>query len=158
MIDFLAACYNSPHWVFIALGGILLIAELLGTGGYALWSGIAAIAVGLIVWILPLSWPILWILFAIFTLTSAYLWWLWLKKNGQDKASKGEINQPQQDLIGIRTYVTQAVINGSGRVKIKDGSWSAQCNKDLPVGELVEVIAVDGLILTIKPTNTDHRN
>lgn len=153
MNDFLSAIYSSPHWVFIALGGILLIAELLGTGGYGLWSGIAAIVVGLIAWIFPLSWPILWILFAIFTLISAYLWWLWLKKNGQDKASKGEINQPQLDLIGTRTFVTNAVINGSGRVKIKDGSWSAKCDIDLPVGESVEVIGVEGLILTVKPIN-----
>ena len=55
MSDFLMVIYDSPHWVFIALGGLLLIAELLGTGGYALWSGIAAIAVGLIAWILPLD-------------------------------------------------------------------------------------------------------
>ncbi|MCO6559886.1 MAG: NfeD family protein, partial [Gilliamella sp.] len=103
MTDFFMVFYSSPHWVFIALGGILLIIELLGTGGYGLWSGIAAIIVGLIAWILPLSWPILWILFAILTLVSAYLWWLWLKKQGKDKSSKGEINQPQQDLIGIKT-------------------------------------------------------
>ena len=158
MNDFFAAIYYSPHWVFIALGGILLIAELLGTGGYALWSGIAAIIVGLIAWILPLSWPILWILFAILTLITAYLWWLWLRKNGKDIASKGEINQPQQDLIGIKTVVTQAVINGSGRVKIKDGSWSAKCDIDLPVGEPVEVIAVNGLILTIMHINASHKN
>ncbi|OCG09093.1 hypothetical protein A9G13_03305 [Gilliamella sp. wkB178] len=153
MIDFLTAIYYSPHWVFIALGGLLLIAELLGTGGYALWTGIAAIIVGLIAWILPLSWPVLWLLFAIFTIISAYLWWLWLRKNGKDKSSKGEINQPQQDLIGIKTVVTEAVVNGFGRVKIKDGSWSARCDNDLPIGELVEVIAVDGLTLTIKPVS-----
>jgi Membrane protein implicated in regulation of membrane protease activity len=119
MTDFLMVIYNSPHWVFFALGGILLIAELLGTGGYALWSGMAAIIVGLIAWILPLSWPVLWILFAIFTLISAYLWWAWLKKRDNNKSSKVEINQPQQELIGIRTIVTDAITNGSGRVKIK---------------------------------------
>ena len=29
MSDFLMVIYDSPHWVFIALGGLLLIAELL---------------------------------------------------------------------------------------------------------------------------------
>lgn len=151
MTDILTVIYNSPHWVFFILGGTLLIAELLGTGGYSLWSGIAAIVVGLIAWILPLSWPVLWILFAIFTLVSAYLWWLWIKKSGQSKPNSNEINQPQQDLIGIKTLVTDAIINGSGRVKIKDGTWPAQCNINLPVGHAVEVIAVNGLVLTVQP-------
>ena len=153
MTDFLMVIYNSPHWIFIALGGILLIAELLGTGGYALWSGIAAIIVGLIAWVIPLSWSVLWILFAIFTLISAYLWWVWLKKRDNNKSSKVEINQPQQELIGIRTIVTDAITNGSGRVKIKDGTWSAKCNQDLEVGHPVEVIAVEGIILKVKALN-----
>lgn len=153
MTDFLTVIYDYPHWVFIALGGILLILELLGTSGYGLWSGIAAIVVGLIAWVVPLSWPILWILFAIFTLVSAYLWWVWLKKHGKDKSGKSEINQPQQELIGIKTIVTEAIINGSGRVKIKDGTWSAKCNQDLEIGQSVEVIAVDGLVLKVKALN-----
>lgn len=150
MTDFLSALYYSPHWVFLALGGILLIAELLGTGGYALWSGIAAIVVGVIAWIAPLPWPVLWILFAIFTLISAYIWWLWLKRNGNDKAKKGQLNQPQQDLIGIKTIVVESIINGSGRVKIKDGTWSAKCETNLVTGTPVEVVAVDGLTLLVR--------
>lgn len=151
MTDFALIIYNSPHWVFFILGGILLIAELLCSGGYLLWSGIAAIIVGLIAWCLPLSWPILWILFSIFTLVSAYIWWGWLKKKGQDRSSKGEINQPQQDLIGTKTVVTKAIVNGSGRVKIKDGTWSATCDKDLPVGQVVIVTSVDGITLNVEP-------
>jgi inner membrane protein len=151
MTDSFIVIYNSPHWIFMALGGILLIIELLGTAGYGLWSGIAAIVVGLIAWVVPLSWTTLWILFAIFTLISAYLWWVWLKKRGKDKSDKGELNQPQQELIGIRTTVTDAITNGSGRVKIKDGTWSAKCNEDLEVGQHVIVTAVNGLTLTVKP-------
>jgi inner membrane protein len=153
MTDFFMVFYNSPHWVFIALGGILLIAELIGTSGYGLWAGCAAIIVGLMAWALPLSWSTLWILFAILTVISAYLWWFWLRRNGQDKSSKSEINQPQQDLIGIKTIVTVPIINGSGRVKIKDGTWPAKCNQDLNAGQYVEVISVDGLTLYVQPLN-----
>lgn len=153
MTNFLTVIYNSPNWVFFTLGGILLIAELLGSGGYSLWSGIAAIAVGLIACILPLSWPILWILFSIFTLVSAYLWWAVLKKRDENKSQKNQINQPQQELIGVKTVVTDAIINGYGRIKIKDGTWSAKCNKDLEVGQLVEVISIDGVILNVQPLN-----
>lgn len=150
MTEFLSAIYTNPHWVFIALGGVLLIIELLGTGGYSLWSGISAFIVGLIVWIVPIAWPLLWLLFAIFTMVTAYAWWVWLKKHGGDKAEKGTLNQPQLDLIGITTVVVQPITNGYGRVKIKDGTWSANCNVDLDVGARVIVVAVDGIMLKVE--------
>lgn len=150
MTEFLSVIYENPHWFFIALGGVLLIIELLGTGGYSLWSGISAFIVGIIAMILPLSWPMLWILFAIFTLLTAYLWWIWLKRNNKDKSTKGQLNQPQQDLIGIRTIVVEPIKNGSGRIKIKDGTWSAICNEDLDIGQQVIVTEVNGIILTVE--------
>ncbi|WP_392551780.1 NfeD family protein [Orbus wheelerorum] len=153
MTEFLSVIHSNPHWIFIALGGILLIIELLGTAGYSLWSGISAFIVGVIAWIIPLSWPILWLLFAIFTLATAYIWWLWLKKQGSDKAGKGTLNQPQKELIGIKTVVVEPIKNGYGRVKIKDGTWSANCDEDLAIGQQVEVIAADGLMLTVIKTN-----
>lgn len=149
MTEFLSAIYNNPHWVFIALGGVLLIIELLGTAGYSLWSGVSAFIVGFIAWLVPFSWPILWILFAIFTLITAYVWWLWLKKHGGDKSQEGTLNQPQKELIGIRTIVIEPIRNGSGRVKIKDGTWSASSNQDMDVGQKVEVTAVNGLTLEV---------
>ena len=30
-----------PHWFWLTLGGLLLAAEMLGTSGYLLWSGVA---------------------------------------------------------------------------------------------------------------------
>ncbi|RKS85234.1 hypothetical protein DES39_1744 [Orbus hercynius] len=149
MNEFLSAIYTSPHWVFIALGGVLLIIELLGTGGYSLWSGISALIVGIIAWVIPVSWAFLWILFAIFTLLTAYVWWVWLKKHGGDKAQKGTLNQPQNDLLGITTEVVEAIHHGRGRVKIKDGTWSATCDHDVAVGEMVTVVGVDGIILKV---------
>ena len=51
----LAAIVNHPHWFWLTLGGLLLIAEMLGSNGYLLWSGIAALTVGLIRWLLPFT-------------------------------------------------------------------------------------------------------
>lgn len=153
MTEFLLAVYANPHWVFVALGGILLIIELLGTGGYSLWSGISAFIVGFIAWVVQLSWPTLWILFAIFTLMTAYVWWVWLKKRGGDKAEKGTLNQPQKDLIGVRTVVVEPIKNGYGRVKIKDGTWLAVSDEDLEIGERVTVVDIDGIVLKVIKVN-----
>ncbi|BFO08708.1 hypothetical protein GGER_12180 [Serratia rubidaea] len=49
----LALITENPHWIWLSLGGLLLIAEMLGTGGYLLWSGVAAAIVGTLVWLFP---------------------------------------------------------------------------------------------------------
>jgi inner membrane protein len=141
----------SSSLVFWAMGGLLLIFELLVTGGYALWSGLAAILVGVIAWLFPqLPWSMLWLLWAIATLIIAYLWWLWLNSHSRHQQNQFELNQPQSELIGIKTVIVEPIVAGRGRVKINDGSWSANCDQDLPAGTLVEVIAVKGLVLQVQ--------
>ena len=152
MAEFLTALYSNPSWVFIALGGVLLIIELLGTGGYSLWSGISAFIVGSLAWIVPFSWSMLWILFAIFTLLTAYVWYLWLKRNGKDKSERGVLNQPQRDLIGLKTVVVEAIINGHGRIKVNDSTWMAKSEQNFNIGEYVTVVDFDGNILKVVKT------
>ncbi len=54
MLEQIAA---NPHWFWLSLGGLLLAAEMLGASGYLLWSGVSALVVGAIVWLLPqLGW------------------------------------------------------------------------------------------------------
>lgn len=53
MIELIVA---HPHAFWLSLGGLLLAAEMLGGNGYLLWSGVAAVITGLVVWLLPLDW------------------------------------------------------------------------------------------------------
>ena len=147
-----ATMNNSPHWFFLILSGILLIVELLGTSGYSLWSGVSAFFVAIIAWIIPFSWTSLWIIFAILTMVTAYVWFLWLKHKNMNQLKKRALNQPKSDLIGIKTVVVEAITNGNGRVKINDGTWMATSDQNLAVGERVKVVDVDGLILKVNKT------
>ena len=47
----IAAIAAHPHVFWLSLGGLLLAAEMLGAGGYLLWSGIAALVTGLLTWV-----------------------------------------------------------------------------------------------------------
>ena len=57
-----------PHIFWLSLGGLLLAAEMLGGNGYLLWSGVAAVITGLVVWLVPLGWEWQGVMFAILTL------------------------------------------------------------------------------------------
>ena len=71
-----------PHIFWLSLGGLLLAAEMLGGNGYLLWSGVAAVITGLVVWLLPLGWEWQGVMFAVLTLLAAWLWWKWLSRRG----------------------------------------------------------------------------
>ncbi len=139
---------THPVWFWLSLGGLLLAAEMLGAGGYLLWSGIAAVIVGIIAWLLPLGWQGQGLLFALLTITTAYLWWYWLTKFS---APSTLVNQRDHQLIGQRATLTEPTQDGYGRIKIGDGSWRIWSEIELPDGIEVEVMTVEGITLTVRP-------
>ncbi|HGM5808399.1 TPA: NfeD family protein [Serratia marcescens] len=149
MLELIAA---NPLWFWLSLGGVLLAAEMLGAGGYLLWSGVAALLVGALIWLLPpLSWAWQGMIFAVLTVVVAYLWWYWLRRRPAS-ASGGSpvLNQRNRQLIGTRATLTEPMHNGMGRINIGDSSWRAQAAEDLPAGTEVEVVAVEGVTLVIR--------
>ncbi len=149
MLEQIAA---NPQWFWITLGGLLLAAEMLGASGYLLWSGVSAVVVGVVVWLLPqLDWEWQGSLFAVMTIVVAYLWWYWLRKRPAAATSGSQVlNQRNRQLIGTRATLTEPMHNGFGRINIGDSSWRAQANEDLPIGTEVEVVAVEGVTLVIR--------
>lgn len=146
----LAALVNHPHWFWLTLGGLLLIAEMLGTSGYLLWSGIAALTVGLVRWALPFSWETQGVLFALLTLAAAFLWYRWLAHR-QQRQPDMHLNQRAQQMRGMSLTLSEGLVNGLGHVRIGDGSWRVQAEGDLPAGTRVVVTGVEGVTLRIVP-------
>lgn len=145
MIEWISA---QPALFWLCLGGLLLITEMLGTAGYLLWSGMATLCVSLITWILPISWPIQGILFAILTVISALLWHLWLKRRKLSKEAEN-LNQKTHQLIGVHAVLLSDTENGFSRVKLADGSWRVYSDTPLLAGDKVTVTAIDGITLQV---------
>jgi len=148
MIEMIVA---HPHVFWLSLGGLLLAAEMLGGNGYLLWSGVAAVITGLLVWLLPLGWEWQGALFAVLTLVAAWLWWRWLNRQVRSqKPADSALNQRGQQLVGKRYTLDDTLINGRGHVRIGDSSWPVVADDDLVAGTRVEVIAVEGITLRVK--------
>ncbi|MDD9340426.1 MAG: NfeD family protein [Providencia heimbachae] len=146
---------TQPAWFWLCLGGLLLIGELLGTGGYLLWSGIAAVLVGIIALALPsLGWEWQGLLFAIFTVVSALLWRKWL--SGRKNTKADNVNQISHKLIGVKARLLTDTEEGFSRVRLADGSWRVYSDIPLSVETEVVVIAVDGITLKVKPSLGDN--
>ena len=139
-----------PHWFWLTLGGLLLAAEMLGTSGYLLWSGIAAELVGLVEWLAPFSWTAQGTLFALLTLVCVYLWYRWMRHRERHQ-QPNSLNQRGNQLIGTHLTLDAPLINGIGHVKLGDSSWRVQADQDLPAGTQVIVTGVEGITLHITP-------
>ncbi|MCU5771955.1 NfeD family protein [Erwiniaceae bacterium BAC15a-03b] len=146
----LAEMIAHPHWFWLTLGGLLLAAEMLGTSGYLLWSGISAVLVGLLVWLLPLSWEWQGGIFALLIMVSALLWFRWMQRRDR-KQTPSTLNKRGSQMIGLHLTLQTPLVNGLGHVKIGDSSWRVQADNDLPAGSEVIVTAVEGITLRISP-------
>lgn len=148
MIETIAA---HPHVFWLSLGGLLLAAEMLGGNGYLLWSGVAAVVTGLLVWLLPFGWEWQGVLFAALTLIAAWLWWRWLSRQVRaQKPVDAALNQRGVQLIGKRYILDTTLVNGRGHVQVGDSSWPVVSEDDLIAGTRIEVIAVEGITLRVK--------
>ncbi|MFJ5851514.1 NfeD family protein [Enterobacter cancerogenus] len=148
MIELIVA---HPHAFWLSLGGLLLAAEMLGGNGYLLWSGVAAVITGLVVWLLPVGWEGQGVLFAVLTLVAAWLWWRWLNKRvSEQKPADAHLNQRGQQIVGRRFTLDTTLVNGRGHMRVGDSSWPVVADEDLAAGTQVEVMAVEGITLRVR--------
>lgn len=141
-----------PHIFWLSLGGLLLATEMLGGNGYLLWSGVAAVITGLVTWLLPISWEWQGVLFALLTLLAAWLWWRWMSNRvKRQRPGDSHLNQRGQQLIGSRFVLENTLVNGRGHMRVGDSSWPVSAEEDLTAGTKVEVVAIEGITLRIRP-------
>ena len=144
---------SAMHWLI--LGGVLLILELLGTAGYLLWLGAAAIAVAAATAIGNVSWHGQWLLFALLALLFTAGWWRWQRQRSRMQDVATPLNQRLQHYVGRDVLLLEPVQQGRSRVKLDDTVWSVRCEQPLGAGSQVRIIAVDGTLLTVSALTTD---
>lgn len=141
-------------WHWWVLGGALVILETFAPGAVFLWLGIAAGAVGLVlvVWPgLPLEAQLL--AFAALSLASVLGWRRWQSHRPQ-QGDDPTLNRRGAQLIGRRFGLVAPIVNGRGRIKVGDATWAVS-GPELPAGRVVEVIAVEGVVLRVQPTPSE---
>lgn len=136
---------TGTKWIII--GVVLLVLELLTGTTYILWPAAAALFVGIVTFILPLSWEMQ---FLIFFLASAVLLF-WGHKYLRPKMKGGEpsdLNDRARSMIGTRVKVIADFETGQGRVQLGDSQWRARVDEGTAsAGQEMRVVRVDGTTL-----------
>lgn len=140
---------HLSYWDWLALGVILLILEVFGAGGYLLWIGMAAVAVGVLTYLVPnLSWELQFLLFGLFAMATALYWWR-RQRSAVRESDQPLLNLRGQELIGKTFQVHEAIVDGRGKIKVADGVWLVK-GPEAPVGTRVRVVAQEGAVLRVE--------
>ncbi|MCH4884800.1 NfeD family protein [Pseudomonas sp. TMW22080] len=136
-------------WDWLALGTVLLILEVFGSGGYLLWVGLAALIVGGLTFLAPelpltLQLP----LFGVLAILTAVFWWRRQRGTGES-GDQPNLNRRGHELIGRTFIVQQAIVEGRGKIKVGDSVWMA-VGPDAPVGTSVRVTEQNGAVLSVE--------
>ena len=141
---------NLSFWDWLAFGTVLLILEVFGAGGYLLWIGLAAAAVGLLTYLLPdLPWAWQFFAFALLSLLTAVFWWRRQRSAAKPSDVPG-LNRRGSEFLGRTFVLHEAIVGGRGKIRAGDTLWLVR-GGDLPAGSTVRVTGQDGVLLIVEP-------
>lgn len=136
-------------WLAAALA--LGIAELLVPGVFLVFLAVAAAITGAIALALPdLPLPGQIGAFAAWSVATVLIGRRWYR-DFPVAGGDARLNDPAARLVGTLVEVEQEIAGGRGRVRVGDGAWPAR-GADAAAGALVRVVAVDGGVLVVAPT------
>jgi membrane protein implicated in regulation of membrane protease activity len=139
----------QPHWLWLAIGLLLAIAEIAIPGVFLIWMAGAALVTGVIAWIDPeLGLPALTVVFSVLAIAAVYLGRRYLLAHPVISADP-LMNDRGARLIGENVVVTSAIEGGSGKVKQGDSEWLAK-GPDAEPGTRMRVSGHDGTVLLVE--------
>ncbi len=137
------------HWHWWVLGIVLLIVEVFAPGAFFLWLAISAGLVGVLVLLVPaIPWVYQILAFAGFSVASIVLWRVYSKRY-PIRTEAPTLNRRAEQYVGRVFTLDQAVVNGSGKIRVDDSTWKIE-GADCPAGTRVRVTGADGVILRVE--------
>jgi membrane protein implicated in regulation of membrane protease activity len=141
----------STHYLWWILALLLIAGEVLLPGYFMLWIGLAAAAMGVVLWLVPsLGLLAQAVLFALLAFAAGVGFARGLRPKMERRTPGNErLNRRGEQMIGQRYELIEPIVNGRGKARVGDGQWLVS-GADLPVGTTVEVMAVDGTTLQVR--------
>ena len=139
-------------WIWLALAGGFLIAEILTMSLIFLSFSIAAI-VGAAAAALWADSPAQWIVFSIAALLTLFIFRPLMRKYLFRRSSDSKTGVDA--LIHLDATSLSEITTSSGFIRLRDETWSARCEVgSIPESVVVSVIRIDGAVAMVIPKNS----
>jgi inner membrane protein len=144
-METLYALGHNP-WYWLVLGAVFLCIEMTIPGVFMLWLGLAACATGLVIAVVPLSFPVYALVFSVCALMSVYAG---IRLQVKPSSKNTTLNNLENRMLNTIHTLDEPVTNGHGRLKVGDTYWQIASKTDVPIHAKVRVIKADGAILHV---------
>lgn len=140
---------GQAHWVWIALGVILCAGEMLTPGVFLIWVGLAMIVTGMLVAIIPMSFPVALLVFCALAIVLMLLGRKLYGASGKD-GDQPFLNRRSEGLVGRVYTLSDPIKGGEGSIVVNDTRWKVR-GPDMPAGTRIRVMGVeDALVLLVE--------
>jgi inner membrane protein len=137
-------------WAWMIIGAIFVGLELVVPGIFLLWVGLGAIAVGLLLTLLPdltLPWQLT--LFAVAMLASIRIGFV-VQRRSYAGPSDTHLNQELVSMLGQRYVAITDFDAGRGDIRVGDASYGVCGENDIRTGDMVEVVRIENGRLRVR--------
>lgn len=142
--------FLSNWTIWLIIGFILLILELMIPGVFLMWWGFAAMITALSAKFFPtLSLGELSTIFALFAVLFSLIWWKIQRNRDQVDDRQTDLNNREHHLIGTVGVVVEVVSGNIIRAKFGDTTWKV-IGDNLQLGDHVEVLKAEGITLLVR--------
>ena len=146
MNDFL-----SCGWIWMYLGAILMLMELMAPGFVIFFFGLSAATVGLFRFMFGDGFDLTWQLASFSVFSILYLVFLrrWVQKvfTGKVVTSGADFENENVGRLGKVTVAINPPL--TGRVMLGDAEWTAEADSSIPVGVDVRVVSQRNLTMKV---------
>ncbi|WP_448760720.1 NfeD family protein [Acinetobacter tandoii] len=149
-------------WHWFVLGVLLMLSELIIPAFAALWFGISAILVGILLWIFPaLDSTVQLVLWMILSILCTIAWFRFIKPLSIDKTKAGLSREATIGQIGMVIQVNME--HEQIRVRfpmpvLGSDEWNCRTLTSVNVGDRVRVVDILGNDLVVQPHRPNHDN
>jgi len=135
------------HWWVLAVA--LMILEIFSPAAFFIWIGFAAGVMGFLLLLVgEFSWQTQFFLFALLSVICVVAGRTWFKRN-PIVSDEPNLNRRGHALVGRVFEVEQAIVDGTGRVRVGDSTWKVS-GPDAEIGEKVKVVGIDSTVLQVE--------
>lgn len=145
-------------WHWFVLGILLILSELILPAFAALWFGVAAIVVSILVWLFPsMSFSFQMVSWVILSVACTLLWFKYIKPLSVDRTKAG---LSREATIGQTGMVIQSDLDHD-LVKVRftmpllgSDEWNCRTLAPVQIGDRVRVTDILGNELVVQPANS----
>lgn len=141
--------FTLDYWHWWILGGAFLLLEAFVSGFFFLWLAVSAAVVGFAMLVYPgMGWKIQLLVFSVLSVATIVAFRGYQRKHPA-RTDQPELNRRSRQYIGRSFTLGEPIVNGMGSLHVDDSTWRI-VGDDMPAGETITVVGVDGVLLKVE--------